>query len=103
MKWGWWLLLLLGLWWWMRQPRRSGGAAESVLPQSRHAQPPRPREQASPLRRQADGAASSMVVPCEHCGVHVPWAEAIESPVGDEHFCCEAHRIAWLERHTAAR
>lgn len=34
---------------------------------------------------------------CEHCGVHLPEAEACRQ--GDQFFCSEEHRQAYLEQH----
>ncbi len=32
------------------------------------------------------------IVPCAHCGVHLPRAEAVHGARG--HYCSEAHRLA---------
>jgi uncharacterized protein len=37
------------------------------------------------------------VVRCKHCDVHLPDTEAVRE--GDEWFCTQAHRQAWLTRH----
>jgi len=36
------------------------------------------------------------IVKCHECEVHLPEADAVRE--GDEWFCSQAHRRAWLER-----
>jgi uncharacterized protein len=36
--------------------------------------------------------APQAIVPCAHCGVHLPRAEAVPGALG--HYCSEAHRLA---------
>jgi uncharacterized protein len=37
----------------------------------------------------------SDIVPCAHCGVHTPIAEALtrDTPSGREYYCCIEHRV----------
>lgn len=39
--------------------------------------------------------AVSDIVPCAHCGVHTPIAEALtrDTPTGREYYCCVEHRV----------
>ncbi|MFO1263452.1 MAG: PP0621 family protein [Rhodoferax sp.] len=37
-------------------------------------------------------AAPTAMLPCNHCGVHVPSGEAVQGAHG--HYCCTAHRAA---------
>ena len=37
------------------------------------------------------------IVRCKQCDVHLPESEALRE--GDEWFCTQAHRQAWLTRH----
>jgi len=67
-------VLLVAFWIW-RQGRR-----EAMRP------PQTPRKQAQPPR---DPQA---MLPCAHCGVHLPAGDAL--PGRNGHYCCTAHRDA---------
>ncbi|MGA0806936.1 MAG: PP0621 family protein [Pseudohongiellaceae bacterium] len=50
-------------------------------------------------RKAADTPARRLagkVVKCRHCDLHLPEADAV--PEGDDWFCSQAHRQAWLRR-----
>ncbi|MEY4490966.1 MAG: hypothetical protein RLY41_772 [Pseudomonadota bacterium] len=59
------LLIVLGGIWWMRQQRRPNA-------------PTKPR------------AGTQAMVPCTHCGTHVPEADAVPGKQGL--YCSDAHR-----------
>lgn len=40
--------------------------------------------------------SSSLMVRCDHCGLHLPENEALVS--GERYFCCEEHRMAVEKR-----
>lgn len=46
----------------------------------------------SAARTEAGGASPLAMVQCNHCGVHLPRAEAVVSDHGT--FCSEEHRLA---------
>lgn len=45
-----------------------------------------------PPREPKAVADAQAIVPCAHCGVHLPRAEAVPGALG--HYCSEAHRLA---------
>lgn len=47
--------------------------------------------------RNAQPQIPGKVVRCKQCDVHLPETEAVRE--GDEWFCTQAHRQAWLARH----
>jgi uncharacterized protein len=51
----------------------------------------RPRPGAD-VRKPAGGPQPQEIVACQHCGVHLPRAEAVADRSGV--FCSEAHRLA---------
>lgn len=69
----------------LRNPKPKRKAAE--------ANPPPPSQTPQQATSQDDGQAQD-IVPCAHCGVHLPRSEALAGP---EHgrgqlFCCTEHR-----------
>lgn len=71
------------------RPPEAGGAGVSSGAGSpgRQGSPGQPGSSAGP--RELAGEA---MVPCAHCGVHLPVSESLVS--GADHFCCPAHRDA---------
>ena len=61
------------------------------------AMPPRAKPASTPAHDSASRSPVPMVA-CAFCGLHVPRAEAFDSP-NRLHYCCEAHRIEHL-RHS---
>ncbi|MEJ2687653.1 MAG: PP0621 family protein [Gammaproteobacteria bacterium] len=57
-------------------------------------QPDKPK---TPKLRRREGGR---MVRCDHCGLYVPEAEALN--VGDHHYCSEAHRRLSSEAHGAS-
>lgn len=61
--------------------------------------PDRPNGPGSPgedQERQPDARSqrpAGRIVPCAHCGVHLPLTEALHD-IGGRAYCCEAHRLA---------
>lgn len=69
------VVLALVVVWWLRSLRR-------VAPPS-DAKPP------------AQPTAAQSIVPCAHCGVHLPRSEAVAAATSDQrYYCTEAHRLA---------
>jgi uncharacterized protein len=74
------LAVVLGLFWWLR--RRSLRPPKSPAEAAR----------AAPAQTEAKAETQAML-PCAHCGVHLPAAEAVRDAAG-EAFCSAAHRLA---------
>lgn len=70
-----WLILLLAGIWWIRQ-QRQGHSGDPV-------------DQAAKTTPKSHGGPQVMV-PCAHCGVHIPEADAVQGKHGT--YCTEAHR-----------
>lgn len=66
----------------------------------RQAPPPAPQPKEA-LARPPKQAGSPSIVPCAHCGLHLPEAEAFIGPNG-LHYCSEAHRLAHVSGRPAA-
>jgi uncharacterized protein len=56
------------------------------------------RRRTDGIGRKAEGAKtlSSTIVPCAHCGVHVPRGDAVL--LGDQAYCSDAHRALGLRK-----
>lgn len=67
------LAILLAIFWWLSSRVRA-----------RRAEAPPPRRSAD-----AEGGAQEAIVPCAHCGVHLPRGEAIAWQ--GLHYCRRAH------------
>ncbi len=52
---------------------------------------------ASQADKPSDADLPNTMKKCEHCGVHLPQAEACRH--NDHYFCSEEHRQAYLEQH----
>ncbi|WP_374594715.1 PP0621 family protein [Aquabacterium sp.] len=85
------MLLALGAVLWLWRGTRAAPSAQ-VPPQA-----PRPDGSSSTRGAPANGLPVPMVE-CAFCDLHVPRAEAIESPNRRQHYCCEAHRIEHLRQ-----
>ncbi|MGA0610418.1 PP0621 family protein [Caldimonas sp. KR1-144] len=72
------VVLALVVVWWLRGLRRPSPPASS-------------KRSAGPSRAQA-------MVPCAHCGVHLPRIEAVAGADAGRFYCTEAHRLAAEER-----
>ena len=53
-------------------------------------------DRAQPPRAADNPGAPQPMVSCAHCGLHLPRAEALL--LGDQPFCCAAHRDAGARR-----
>lgn len=85
MKWLLWALLLGGAIWLLR-----GARVRSETPAGQPRGPqPSPAGAAQPPAK----GGSREIVPCAHCGVHLPRDEAVTGPDGRTLFCSESHRI----------
>jgi uncharacterized protein len=60
-----------------------------LLWQWRHARQPKVRQAA---RKSAPGNAAVAMVPCAHCGLHLPQSDAVQGAKGL--YCSAAHRQA---------
>ncbi len=87
------ILAALGAMLWLWRGTRATPSAQ-VPPQS-------PRRAGAPRPPSASNTPVPMVA-CAFCGLHVPRAEAFESPSRLQHYCCEAHRIEHLRQGRAA-
>lgn len=74
------LLGVLGLWLWYSPAVRKlwGGTSRSTA-------------QGATRRPTGEPATPESMVRCAHCGVHLPYSEALTSPDGSA-YCCAAHR-----------
>lgn len=55
----------------------------------------RPAPPAASRRGREAAMKSQAMVPCAHCGVHLPRTEAVAGAPGTGvHYCSEAHRLA---------
>jgi uncharacterized protein len=70
-----WLVIVFAVIWWIRQQRQKPSDATG--------------NKTGKKANQTDGGAQVMV-PCAHCGAHMPQAEALEGRQGV--YCSEAHR-----------
>lgn len=70
---------------WLRRPSSKSGQAAETPPES----PP----EAPPKAPSATPATVDPMLPCAHCGLHVPAAEAVQDEQGRA-YCSAAHRAA---------
>lgn len=64
-----------------------------LKPGARRGKPPQPPAKSTP----AAAAPPDRIVPCAHCGVHLPLSEAL-CDVGGRTYCSETHRLAGPRR-----
>jgi len=67
------VVIALVIVWWLRGSRRAVPPAGS--------------------QRRTTGVALQAIVPCAHCGVHLPRAEAVAGAAAGAFYCTEAHRL----------
>lgn len=84
------LLVVVGLAiWWLRRGRAAG---DSARPPSRKASDKAAHRDAGSADQGRPAQATPMLA-CQHCGVHLPQAEAVLDTAGRP-YCGEAHRLA---------
>ncbi len=66
---------------WLRRPSSKAGQASEVPPE------------APPKAPSDTGAIADPMLPCAHCGLHVPAAETVQDEQGRV-YCSAAHRAA---------
>ena len=71
-----WLVIVFAGLWWIRQQRQK---------------PSRETREKTSKTSQPMDARTQVMVPCAHCAVHVPEAEAVQGKQGL--YCSEAHRL----------
>lgn len=81
------LLLAVLVLWLLYSP-----GVRQLLRGGRSSEPPKPSARTTP-----EPARPVQMVPCAHCGVHLPTSDALVNDAG-QHFCSEAHRRAGAGR-----